>query len=167
MGNSLDLQAAKRELLANLLRKEGIGHDPKTIYPRQNSDKIPLSFAQQRIWFLDQLDSGKSVYNICRAYRLTGQLDVEALIRSVNEITRRHEILRTVFPTVDDQPVQFIIPNLTLTIPMLDVREFSVDEQEKETSSLVSDEVGYSFDLVRGPLLRLRLLRLRDEQHVL
>ncbi|HKA20532.1 MAG TPA: condensation domain-containing protein, partial [Blastocatellia bacterium] len=167
MGNSLDLQAAKRELLANLLRKEGIGHDPKTIYPRQNSDKIPLSFAQQRLWFLDQLDSGKSVYNICRAYRLTGQLDVDVLIRSVNEIIRRHEILRTVFPTVDDQPVQFIIPNLTLIIPMLDLREFSVDEQEKETSSLVVDEVGYSFDLVRGPLLRLRLLRLRDEQHVL
>ena len=168
MDDSLDLQAAKRELLAKLLRKEGIEHhDPETIYPRQSSDKIPLSFAQQRLWFLDQLDSGKSVYNICRAYRLNGPLDVDVLTQSVNEIIRRHEILRTVFPTVDDQPVQFIIPNLTLTIPILDLREFSADEQEKETSSLVNKEVGYFFDLVRGPLLRLRLVRLRNEQHVL
>ena len=168
MDNSLDLQAAKRELLAKLLRKEGIEHhDPETIYPRQRSDKIPLSFAQHRLWFLDQLDSGKSVYNICRAYRLNGQLDVDVLTQSVNEIIRRHEILRTGFPTVDDQPVQFIIPNLTLTIPMLDLLEFSVDEQEKETLSLVNKEVGYFFDLAGGPLLRLRLVRLRNEQHVL
>ena len=166
MDDSLDLQAAKRELLANLLKKEGIElRDPETIYPRQSSDKIPLSFAQQRLWFLDQLDSGKSVYNICRAYRLNGQLDVDVLTQSVNEIIRRHEILRTVFPTVDDQPVQIIIPNLTLTI--LDLREFSVDEQEKETASLANKEVGYFFDLARGPLLRLRLVRLRTEKHVL
>ena len=96
--DSLDLQAAKRELLARLLGKEGIElHDAETIYPRQSSHKIPLSFAQQRLWFLDQLDSGKSVYNICRAYRLSGRLDVDALTQSVNEIIRRHEILGLFF----------------------------------------------------------------------
>jgi amino acid adenylation domain-containing protein len=166
--DSLDLQVAKRELLAKLLKKEGIElHDPEIIYPRQSSQKISLSFAQQRLWFLDQLESGKSVYNICRAYGLNGPLDVDALTQSVNEIIRRHEILRTVFPTVDDQPVQFIIPNLTLTIPVLDLGKLSPAEQETETSRLTNKEVGYSFDLARGPLLRLRLVRLNTEKHVL
>ena len=166
--DSLDLRAAKRELLERLLGKEGIElHDAETIYPRQSSHKIPLSFAQQRLWFLDQLDSGKSVYNICRAYRLRGRLDIDALTQSFNEIVRRHEILRTVFPTVDDQPVQFIIPNLPLTIPVLDLQKLSPAEQETETSRLANEEVGYSFDLARGPLLRLRLMRLSTEKHVL
>ncbi len=166
--DSLDLQAAKRELLARLLGKEGIElHDAETIYPRQSSDKIPLSFAQQRLWFLDQLDSGKSVYNICRVYRLRGRLDIDALTRSFNEIVRRHEILRTVFPTVDDQPVQSIIPNLPPTIPVLDLEKLSPAEQEKETSRLANEEVGYFFDLARGPLLRLSLMRLSTEKHVL
>ena len=78
------------------------------------------------------------------------------MTQSVNEIIRRHEILRTVFPTVDDQPVQFIIPNLTLTIPILDLRECSVDEQEKETSSLVNKQVGYFFDLARAPFIEVK-----------
>ena len=166
--DSLDLQAAKRELLERLLEKEGIElHDAETIYPRQSSHKIPLSFAQQRLWFLDQLDSGKSVYNICRGYRLSGRLDIDALTQSFNAIVRRYEILRTVFITVDDQPVQFIIPNLTLTIPVLDLRTLSPAEQATETSRLANKEVGYFFDLARGPLSRLSLVRLSTEKHVL
>jgi amino acid adenylation domain-containing protein len=166
--DSLDLQAAKRELLERLLGKEGIDvRDAETIYPRQSSHKIPLSFAQQRLWFLDQLDSGKSVYNICRAYRLSGRLDIDALTQSFNAIIRRYEILRTVFITVDDQPVQFIIPNLTLTIPILDLQKLSPADQETETSRLANREVGYFFDLARGPLLRLSLVRLSTEKHVL
>jgi amino acid adenylation domain-containing protein len=163
-----DLQGAKRELLAELVESEGIeSHDAETIDPRACSDKTPLSFAQQRLWFLDQLDSGKSVYNICRAYRLSGPLDVRALTQSVNEIIRRHEVWCTTFSIVDDQPVQVVAPNLTLTIPVLDLQEFTRAGQEAETSHRVAEAARYSFDLERGPLLSLKLLRLDEQIHLL
>ena len=166
--NRFDLREAKRALLAKFLENEGIAlYDSETIYPRQYSDKTPLSFAQQRLWFLDQLDSGNSVYNICRAHRLAGPLDVPALTHSLNEVICRHEVWRTTFPTVDDQPVQLVAPNLTLAVPVLDLRKFSRPRREAETLRIVAEEARYSFDLAQGPLLRLNLLRLDEEIHIL
>ena len=126
MSNKLDLQAAKHALLISLLEKEGIeSHHSQKIFPRQCSDNTPLSFSQERLWFLDQLEPGNTVYNICRAQRLAGQLNLSALTQSLNEVVRRHEILRTTFPVVNDHPVQLVTPTLTLTIPVLDLKKSS------------------------------------------
>src|SRR5262249_4829610 len=98
-----ELRAAKRELLAALLKQEGVDLDSaQKIYPRQSHDSLPLSFAQERLWFLDQLAPGNSVYNICRAHRLTGPLNLTLLTLSLNEVVRRHEVLRTAFLAVDE-----------------------------------------------------------------
>jgi amino acid adenylation domain-containing protein len=166
--NSVNFQAAKRELLARLLEKEGIElPDSEAIYPRRSAGKTPLSFAQQRLWFLDQLESGKSVYNICRAYRLNGPLDGCALTQSVNEIVCRHEILRTTFPTVNDQPLQEVAPNLTPVIPVLDLEQLPKSIRETEILRILAEEAAKPFNLARGPLWTVTLLRLEKEAHVL
>src|SRR4029453_18500721 len=91
-----EVGAAKRELLANILEKEGIDlQSAVNIRPRQCFDNLPLSFAQERLWFLDQLEPGNPVYSICRAYRLTGPLDLNVLTLSLDEVVHRHEVLRT------------------------------------------------------------------------
>src|SRR5262245_42464520 len=166
--SSQELRAAKRELLANILEKEGINlQSSEKIHPRQCRDNVPLSFAQERLWFLNQLEPGNSVYNICRAHRLTGPLDITVLGLSLNEVVRRHEVMRTTFTTVDDQPVQLVTPTLTLTIPVLDLKNLSSSSRETEMSRIIIEEARYSFNLAGGPLLRLVLLQLGEEDHIL
>ena len=101
------LSSEKRALLEAMLAKERKTLAQTTITRRRNS-QAPLSYAQQRIWFLDQMDPGNSVYNVPAALRLSGRLDVQALVRSLEEIVRRHESLRTIFSIVDGQAVQII-----------------------------------------------------------
>jgi len=128
---------------------------------------LPLSFAQQRLWFLEQLQPGSSVYNLLLAFRLTGLLDQAALEKSLREIVRRHEILRTSFPVVDSQPVQVIYPDIALTLPVIDLRELpDSEEREAEAQRLSSEEVQQPFNLIKGSLLRVKLLRLAEEEHV-
>jgi amino acid adenylation domain-containing protein len=168
ISNKLDLQAAKHELLTSALEKEGIeSYNSQKIFPRQYSDNTPLSFAQERLWFLDQLEPGHSVYNVCRAQRLTGPLDVINLTQSINEIVRRHEILRTTFPCVDGVPLQVATPTFTLTIPVVNLQELPRSVQEAETSRIAVEEAQCTFNLAMGPLLRAKLLRLGEERHVL
>ena len=165
---SQELRAAKRELLANILEEEGINlQSAEKIYPRQCRDNLPLSFAQERLWFLDQLEPGNSVYNICRAHRITGPLDIAVLTLSLNEVVRRHEAMRTTFPTVDEQLVQLVTPTLTLTVPVLDLKNLSSSSREAETARIIIEEACYSFNLADGPLLRLVLLQLDEEDHIL
>ena len=136
------------------------------ILPVARDGDLPLSFAQQRLWFIDQLAPGKSAYNIPAAIRLKGPLNVVALERSLNEIVKRHEALRTTFAMVDGGPVQVIAPTLTMALPVVDLRELSGDEREIEVQRLAAEEARLPFDLARGPLLRIKLLRLGDEEHV-
>jgi hypothetical protein len=150
------LPEEKRALLAQLLQK-------KAREPRSS----PLSFAQQRLWFLEQLAPGTPLYNIPAAIRITGPLDVVVAERSLNEIVRRHEVLRTTIATVDGQPAQIISPALSLKLPVVDLREFPETEQEAEIRRLASEEAQRPFDLGQGPLLRVALLRLAAEDHVL
>jgi hypothetical protein len=127
----------------------------------------PLSFAQQRLWFLDQLEPGNPLYNVPCAVRIAGALNVSALERSLNEIIRRHEILRTRFTTSAGQPVQVIAPALTIPLPITDLAKLAAAEREAKAEQLAAEEARRTFNLGAGPLLRANLLRLSAEQHVL
>ncbi len=127
----------------------------------------PLSFAQQRLWLLDQLEPGGAHYNLPVAARVTGPLDMGALERSLGEIVRRHEALRTTFVATDGEPHQRIAVGASLVLPVIDLSAFPVARREEEARRLAEREVGRPFDLARGPLLRATLLRLDTDDHVL
>ena len=133
----------------------------------ENVFVFPMSFAQQRIWLLEQLAPLNPAYNITRGFRLTGSLDVSALERSLNEIVRRHEALRTTFDTVEGQPVQLIAPELALTLQVIDLRDLPESEAEVKARCLAAEEAQRPFDLARGPLVRGSVLQLGREEHVL
>ncbi len=144
----------------------GIGLEAPPIVPVPRDGELPLSFAQQRLWFIDQLEPGGSVYNFPAAVRLKGPLNVMALKQSLNEIVKRHEALRTTFAIVDGRPVQVIAPLLTLTLPIVDLRELSEPEREREVQRLATNEAQRPFDLAEGPLVRATVLRLGENEHV-
>src|SRR6185503_15964074 len=152
------LSAAKRALLEKRLSSQEA--ETQTIPRGQARSYAPLSFAQQRLWFLHQLEPDSIAYNMPTALRLTGRLNIDALEWSINEIIRRHEILRTTFRLVDNQPVQFIAEQLTLKMLVVDVSETQV-------MRLATEEAQRPFDLENGPLVRARLLRLNAEEWVL
>lgn len=134
---------------------------------RRNRDgDAPLSFAQERLWFLDQLEPGSTVYNSSAAIRLAGPLDIAALERGLNEVVSRHEILRTVFVSNNGRPQQSILPALHIEIPVTDVSEYA-DAVERTAQARLVEEANQSFDLSIGPMLRARLLRFASEEHVL
>lgn len=129
---------------------------------------FPASFAQQRLWFLDQLQPGSASYNVSRAIRLSGVLNVEALHRALVGIVARHETLRTTFGVVDGNPVQIIAAEAeTLRLPIISLSELAEAERQTEALRLATEEAHRPFDLADGPMLRTTLLRLRDEEHVL
>jgi amino acid adenylation domain-containing protein len=127
----------------------------------------PASFAQQRLWFLDRSETGSSAPNIVVAYRLGGLLDVVALEQSLNEIVRRHKVLRTTFATVDGRAVQVIASSLTVTLPLVDLQQVSKVEQQAQGQWLIAEEGQWAFDLTNGPLVRATLLQLGEKEHVL
>jgi amino acid adenylation domain-containing protein len=144
--------------------QQTVAAPPITSVPRDEA--LPLSFAQQRLWFLDQLVPGSPLYNIPLAMRLTGALDVAALERTLNEIVSRHEVLRTTFATADGRPAQVIAPNLVLPLPVTDLSHLPEGEREALARQMATDDARRPFDLAGGPLLRARLLHLADDDHV-
>ncbi|MBW4611882.1 MAG: TauD/TfdA family dioxygenase [Desmonostoc vinosum HA7617-LM4] len=128
---------------------------------------FPLAFAQQRLWFLDQLAPGNPTYNISGAVRLMGTLNVTALEESFNTLVQRHEVLRTTFTTKQEQPVQVIAPADKFTLPVLDLQGLSKAEQQQQIQKLAIREQQRSFDLTTGPLLRVSLLQLNQTEHVM
>ncbi|HEX3559480.1 MAG TPA: condensation domain-containing protein [Pyrinomonadaceae bacterium] len=133
----------------------------------RDSDIFPLSFAQQRLWFLDQLTPGSAAYNIPMSVRLTGRLDVAALERSIQEIVRRHELLRTIFKTVDGQPVQVVTSGADAGLSVSDLSGLDEGERGAAVNRLAAEECRLSFNLESGPLMRVTLLRLDAEHHIL
>ncbi len=129
--------------------------------------QIELSFAQQRLWFLDQLEPGSSTYNMPSAVRLSGELNKGALEQSFTEIIRRHESLRTTFATVDGQPVQVISEPRPVIIPVEDLTELDEEDRQAQARSLVTQQAQTPFNLAQGPLIRINLLRLAEDEHVL
>ncbi|MBV9624350.1 MAG: amino acid adenylation domain-containing protein, partial [Acidobacteria bacterium] len=130
-------------------------------------DRLPLSFAQQRLWFLDQLEPGNPIYNIPQMFRLRGVLDAPRLERSLNAIVARHESLRTSFQAENGEPIEVVAPRLELPLPLSDLRGLEGPERDAEVERLAAEEAAEPFDLSRGPLLRARLLRLSAQDHVL
>jgi amino acid adenylation domain-containing protein len=128
---------------------------------------LPLSFAQQRLWFLDQLEPGSTAYNVPYAVRLRGALDAAALALALGEIVRRHEVLRTVFKLDGAQPAQVVLPAAPVEIPLTDLSELDGAAREAEAARLLREEAARAFDLGRGPLLRARLLRTGGDEHLL
>jgi amino acid adenylation domain-containing protein len=133
----------------------------------RNEEQWPLSFAQQRLWFLAQVDPGSAVYNVPAAVRLSGRLDIEALERALTQIVSRHESLRTTFKLVGREPVQCIHASTQVSIPVTDLSHLSEAEAEFEVTRLAKAEAGLGFTLEQSPPWRIRLLRQSAEQHVL
>jgi amino acid adenylation domain-containing protein/thioester reductase-like protein len=162
------LSSDELELLNYLLEDDDIElPQTLTISRRENSDPAPLSYAQARLWFLDQLESGSGTYNTGGAVRLVGVLDVAALAASLNEIVQRHEILRTRFAIANGQPVQVIAPTLAVTLPVVDLQQLPDRERDAEVQRLAIQAAEQPFDLTNGPLLRVTLLKLGETEHVL
>ncbi|MEH2041494.1 non-ribosomal peptide synthetase [Nostoc sp.] len=128
---------------------------------------FPASFAQQRLWFLDQLIPGNAIYNVPTVIRLTGSLKLAALEQTFNEIVRRHETLRTTFIVLDGLPLQAIAPSLTIPFSVLDLQQLPADEQEVKAKCIITAEIERPFDLSSGPLLRVTLLVLSKTEHIL
>nr|QEO74826.1 condensation domain-containing protein [uncultured bacterium] len=137
------------------------------ILPRAGREGFALSFAQQRLWFLDQLEPGNSSYNIPAALRLGGPLDIVSLGQSLDEVVRRHESLRTAFVSDNGQPVQLILPRVSVELPVVDLQHLSHERREEIALTLASAEAKRPFDLTRAPLLRARLLRLAPDDSIL
>ncbi|MBD2533802.1 amino acid adenylation domain-containing protein [Nostoc flagelliforme FACHB-838] len=162
------LSPEKLKILAQRLNKEkGDVLSPTKIKPQsRDSNFFPLSFAQQRLWFLDQLESGNTAYNLSQTIRLVGKLNVIAFQQSLNEIVRRHEVLRTTFITIDGQPQQAIASFLHLHLPIVDLGGLPEKAQEQQVQHLATAETMQPFLLAQGPLLRVTLLKLGVEEHV-
>ncbi|HLZ60960.1 MAG TPA: condensation domain-containing protein, partial [Ktedonosporobacter sp.] len=140
---------------------------PPPSLKRESRSNLPLSFAQQRLWFLDQLEPDSSLYNIRTMLSLQGSLNLVAFTRSLQEIVRRHEVLRTTFTVVDDAPRQCIASSLFLQLPVVDIQTLPSSTQQDEIHLLAVQETQRPFDLARGPLLRVTLLRLASHEHLL
>ncbi|MBA2287589.1 MAG: amino acid adenylation domain-containing protein [Ktedonobacteraceae bacterium] len=127
---------------------------------------IPLSFAQQRLWFLDQFEPGTSLYTMPEIWFMNGRLRYDALQKAVDALIARHEILRTTFTTVDGEPMQVVAPPGCIVLPLIDLRSLPAERRDAEYTRIVAQEEQRPFDLVRGPLLRTTLVRLEEERHL-
>ncbi len=168
-----NLSPEKRELILQKLRKQQLISKPDkdnqipSIVPVPREQTIPLSFAQQRLWFLDQLEGGSATYNMPGAFQLTGSISIVALEQAIREIVRRHEALRTTFKLVNGSSIQVIDAIPAVSLPIVDLQALPEADQLAEVQRLANEEAQQPFDLSYGSLLRTTLLRLGKEAHVL
>jgi amino acid adenylation domain-containing protein len=162
-----ELSHAERvALVMRLKEKKAAGRaEGRTIPKCGEAAHHPLSFAQQRLWFLEQLEPN-GPYKVPAAFRLRGQLNVEALEQSVNEIISRHEVLRTTFSEIEGRPVQIVRPRLKLSIPVEDLSRLTEFERAEEVRRIAKRVSEQAFDFVRGPLVGVALVRLAEDEHL-
>ncbi|MCF2150429.1 amino acid adenylation domain-containing protein [Desmonostoc muscorum LEGE 12446] len=158
------LSPEKRELVLQKLKKQQQSPLLTSISRKQ---PLSLSFAQQRLWFLDQLEGENCVYNVPFFWQIKGFINIPALEQAIKEIVQRHEVLRTSFSVVDGLPIQVIHPDLKLTMQVLDWRQFTEEDQLSTATQLATKELQQPFDLANAPLLRVKLLQLTDQSHLL
>ena len=163
------LSPAKRALLQKAQKAAGSSHlKEQSIPPRPSGEALPpLSYAQQRLWFLDQLEGASATYNMPNAIRLDGPLDLAAFEAVFQEIVRRHEVLRTNFIQQEGRPVQLIHTELDCHIPVIELQNLPKAQQDAEFTRLAAQQARLPFDLTQDRLLRLSLIRLAPDQHVL
>jgi amino acid adenylation domain-containing protein len=160
-----DFSSNESELFSYLLENEGVlGYQPLSATP---DSQIALSFGQQRLWYLEQLNPGSALYNIRFTLRLKGKLHIDALRSSLQAIIRRHEILRTTFEDPEGTPWQVIHAELLLPLPIHDLRGVAVSERQQRAEELIQQDAQTPFDLSALPLLRAHLLQLEDEKWLL
>jgi hypothetical protein len=159
---------AKLDQILTKLRTSEKGLNLPPIQARdKNQEQIPLSFAQERLWFLNQLEGSSATYNIPAAIRVSGKLDINALQQALSEIICRHEVLRTSFLAVNGTPVQVIHPAATMNINLVDLQELEATERETVLAQQVQQEAITPFDLAIAPLIRCSLVQLDVSEYVL
>lgn len=159
--------AATLAEFVEIAQRAEAGTQAPPIEPIPREAELPLSFAQQRLWFLDQLEPNSPFYNIPEAVQLTGKLDETALARALNEVVRRHEALRTTFSAQDGRPFQQIAADLKIELPVIDLTHLPETNRQTEALQLAQEEAQRPFDLSRGPLVRATLLRLAPDDHII
>ncbi|HEX6747477.1 MAG TPA: amino acid adenylation domain-containing protein [Longimicrobium sp.] len=153
-------------LAAEIGRLAGTGTEAPPIVPVDRTGDLPLTFAQERLWFVDRMEPGSMVVTMGSVYRLSGALDAAALERALGEVVRRHESLRSVFPEVDGTPVQRVLPWRAYHLPTTDLKALPEDERGAAAGRIVREPFTTPFDLARGPLLRAVLVRLDEGEHL-
>jgi amino acid adenylation domain-containing protein len=159
------LAPEKKKLLEQRLK--GLSTAPPQIPKRPEGGPPALSFAQQRLWFLDQLVPGNPFYNIFSPMPIQAALNIGVLRSALNEIVRRHEALRTTFPAVEGKPVQVIAPSLDLDLQVIDLTSHHPGARQMEAFRLATEEARTPFDLATGPLIRAKLLQLQPQEYML
>jgi amino acid adenylation domain-containing protein len=158
-------EAPTVRLLAEHVSKADKVRAPLVRQPRP--ERIPLSYAQRRLWFIDQLEGGSAEYNMPQALRLRGKLDLAALQHAVDTIVERHESLRTHFAEIEGEPVQIIEPPQTVALPMEDISRLAEEEQRKRALEIMRQEWEDPFNLATGPVLRMKLIKVGESDHIL
>ncbi|MEH2239777.1 amino acid adenylation domain-containing protein [Nostoc sp.] len=166
------LSPEKRELVLQKLKKQqqspqNNGRLTPPLTPVSREQPLPLSFAQQRLWFLDQLEGENCVYNVPFFWEINGFLNRSALEQAITAIVQRHEVLRTTFSFVDESPIQIIHAHPQLTMQVVDWRQLTEENQLSKAQQLATEELQQPFDLSNPPLLRVKLLQLTDQSHLL
>ena len=161
------LRGRKAEVIDFLkVAKQSANEQQLSIEPVSRTSHLPLSFAQQRFWFLYQFEPDSPANNVPVVIRFTGGLNVEALKRSLTTVMQRHEVLRSRFPTVDGQPVLIIEPPSAVDLPIVDLRNVPEVQRNSEAQAFATQAARQPFDLENGPLLRVTLFRLSMQEHL-
>jgi amino acid adenylation domain-containing protein/non-ribosomal peptide synthase protein (TIGR01720 family) len=163
-----ELARRKTEILAFFQEANQTANLPYESIPlAPRNQNLPLSFAQQRLWFLAQLEGESGAYNQLHPLQITGSLQINILEQSLKEIVRRHEVLRTVFREVDGSPVQIVLPAMSVNILIVNLQAVPAEEHLAEVQRHAIQQAQQPFDLANGPLLRVTLLQLGEESYVL
>ncbi|TYQ24768.1 amino acid adenylation domain-containing protein [Pseudanabaena sp. UWO311] len=163
-----EIKNRKAEIVKFLRQATGTNNSQlPPIVKIDRSGALPLSFGQQRLWYLHQFEPESSSNNVPVVVRFNGVLNIPILEKSLQAVARRHEVLRTRFPSVDDQPTQVIEPDVDLTLPVLDLRNLQPEQGDAEALRLATEEARCPFNLAKGPILRVLLIQLSDDEYLL
>ncbi len=161
------LKERRLEIIEFLQKHKADSSSLSIIYPRKKQDCYDLSFGQQRLWFMSELEPDSPVYHITWSVKLTGQLDLDALQKTLNAIVTRHEALRTIFTLIDSKPVQIITENDQVQIPLIDLTDIPSDIQEDEVQNRLQEESRRPFNLSSDLMIRATLFKLQEQEFVL
>jgi condensation domain-containing protein len=166
--NLADLTPAQRALLEQrLMARRAAAAQESKIAPREGDGPAPLSYAQELLWLLSQVFDDGIAYNAPGAFQLEGPLDLDVLARALEALTERHDILRTTYKVIDGRPAQLIGPVQPMELNVVDLRERSPDEREARAQRVLKEESRFRFDLIEGPVMRVTVIKLTDNEHIL